>query len=93
MMIRLCGFAKRVPNKINDTPIAQENCNVRGRNEMGMTNEQDLELGETTPLMNNVHYHLLKFSSKLELKARKLRFIIFSQIVPVCMLLRTFQLP
>ena len=88
MMIRLCGFGNRVPNKIDDIPIAQKNCNVCGRNEMGMTNEQDLELGERTPLMNNVHDYLLKFSSKLELR---LRFIMFPQIV--CILLRSFQLP
>ena len=88
MMIRLCGFGNRVPNKINDIPIAQKN--VRGRNEMGMTNEQDLELGERTPLMNNVHDYLLKFSSKLELR---LRFIMFPQIIPVCILLGSFQLP
>ena len=61
MMIRLCGFGNRVPNKIDDIPIAQTNCNVRGRNEMGMTNEQDLELGETRPLIANVCYFLLTF--------------------------------
>ena len=55
MLIRLCGFAHRKPNKINGSPIAI------GIRDGGARNEQDLELGETRPLMANVCYFLLTF--------------------------------
>ena len=45
MMIRLCGFGNRNPNKINDLPISM---NTR---DSGARNEQDLESGETRPLI------------------------------------------
>ena len=55
MLIRLCGFAHRKPNKINGSP------NAIGIRDGGARNEQDLELGETRPLMANVCYFLLTF--------------------------------
>ena len=45
MFIRLCGFGNRKPNKINDLPISM---NTR---DSGARNEQDLERGETRPLI------------------------------------------
>ena len=45
MLIRLCGFAHRKPNKINGSPIAI------GIRDSGARNEQDLERGETRPLI------------------------------------------
>ena len=51
MLIKLCGFANRKPNKINDLPIRDG----------GARNEQDLELGETRPLIDTVCYFLLTF--------------------------------
>ena len=55
MLIKLCGFANRKPNKINDLPIAM---NIR---DGGARNEQELELGESRPLINTVCYFLLTF--------------------------------
>ena len=55
MLTRLCGFGNRKPNKINDSLIAID---IR---DSGARNEQDLELGETRPLIDTVCYFLLTF--------------------------------